>query len=855
MKRHIPLLLLPVILLAAVVLFNTTSTVFAAYTFQAYGIGERSPIRVENDAEMGQRVCVTEEIVGFGFNMPTWNTEDAEATLGVFQWKKNYDETVEQEPLFSKHFECRDNATNLVKFTDTPLPAGEYLFLIYDTVGTVGCYTFLSNEKSLGFCYANGLEQEWDMELSILFKSRTKNPVKECESQEGSYVSVKPPKEYVIPEDSLIYTHEVMPDTWVFTDGLGRTSLTYDDVGGPKDEKTVALFYWTWHNTSRYGSSPVNLQKVSEEHPEAIANYNDPFWKTVGTGYVWNESIYGHYVSVDTWVLRKHAELLANAGIDTIFTDNTNGTETWRESYMKVYETWSQAMKDGVKTPKVSFMLPFSASEEARTQLKMLFTDVYKPKKFQELWFYWEGKPMLMAWPGKLQNSEPMEKNIQSYFTFRRNIPGYITEDSKTMYGSWGWLSMYPQAYYYANEADALANKVEQVTVGVAQNHNYKTHTLSAMNNPYNAGRSYTLDESHLGEKDSKLYGYNFSEQFDYALTLDPRVIFVTGWNELSVGRYEEWGGVKNAFPDQFNDENSRDIEPSRGDLKDHYYYLLVNYVRKYKGVRPIPDPSDPITIDLSAGQDVWQNVAPYYAAYIGNTGDRDAFGYGKIHYTEASGRNDIIGAQVARDNDYLYFRVECKDNITPYTDKLWMNLLIDSNQENSGWNSFDFVVNKSPASASTVVLERFTGSGYGTEKVADCEYAVDGRYMTVKVSKSDIGVSGDKYTVNFSWTDNVHDVDDAGTADADGNLVYNSFSGDIMEFYVSGDVAPGGRFKYSYAVGQEKRVDPNGGNKSDGDGKSGVNWLVIVIPVVLALGALTAAIVVVSKSKKNKAA
>ena len=306
---------------------------------------------------------------------------------------------------------------------------------------------------------------------------------------------------------------------------------------------------------------------------------------------------------------------------------------------------------------------------------------------------------------------------------------------------------------------------------------------------------------------------------------------------------------------DQFNDENGRDIEPSRGDLKDHYYYLLVNYVRKYKGVRPIPDPSDPITIDLSAGQDVWQNVAPYYAAYIGNTGDRDAFGYGKIHYTEASGRNDIIGAQVARDNDYLYFRVECKDNITPYTDKLWMNLLIDSNQENSGWNSFDFVVNKSPASASTVVLERFTGSGYGTEKVADCEYAVDGRYMTVKVSKSDIGVSGDKYTVNFSWTDNVHDVDDAGTADADGNLVYNSFSGDIMEFYVSGDVAPGGRFKYSYAVGQEKRVDPNGGNKSDGDGKSGVNWLVIVIPVVLALGALTDAIVVVSKSKKNKAA
>ena len=455
---------------------------------------------------------------------------------------------------------------------------------------------------------------------------------------------------------------------------------------------------------------------------------------------------------------------------------------------------------------------------------------------------------MLMAWPGKLDKSNEMEKNISTYFTYRRNIPGYITEDSVTMYGSWGWLSMYPQAYYYANEEDALANKVEQVTVGVAQNHNYRTHTLSAMNNPYNAGRSYTLDESHLGEPNSKLYGYNFSEQFDYALTLDPKVIFVTGWNERSVGRYEEWGGVKNAFPDQFNDENSRDIEPSRGDLEDHYYYLLVNYVRKYKGVRPVPQASAPIEIDLNAGQDVWKDVAPYYAAYIGNTGDRDALGYGRMEYKEQSGRNDIIGAQVARDNDFLYFHVECNDNITPYTDNLWMNLLIDSDDANQGWNTFDYVVNKSPASASTVVLERFTGNGYETEKVADCEYKVDGRYMTVKVKKSDIKVAGDEYTVNFSWTDNVHDVDDTGTADADGKLVYTSYTGDIMEFYVSGDVAPGGRFKFSYVAGNTVPSDDD--NKSDS--ASGVNPALIIIPIAVAVLAAAAAVVVVISKRKS---
>ena len=745
--------------------------------------------------------------------------------------------------MFSKEFKCQDNAYNQVRFKDDPLPAGEYFFAIYNTDGPVGCYFIPNNSVSKGYCYNNGLEQEWDLELTIVFTSRVAEPVLECESTASNYVAVNPPKEYVIPEDSLIYTHEVMPDTWVFTDGLGRTSLTNADVGDLREDKTVAIFYWTWHSTERLGLKPFNNTLFMAEHPEVIYDYYSPLWPTNNPGFFWNESVYGYYLTTDEWVLRRHAELLADAGVDVIFTDNTNGTSTWRDSYQRLYAAWSQAMKDGVKTPKVSFMLPFGANDNARAQLQMLFTDIYKPKEYQELWFYWEGKPMLMAWPGKLRSTEPMERNIMTYFTFRNNEPDYMDTGSQNKLGHWGWLSMYPQAYYFANAEDKAAGIVEQVTVGVAQNHNYKTHKLSAMNNPYNAGRSYTLDESHLGEPDSKLYGYNFSEQFDYALSLDPKVIFVTGWNELTVGRYEEWGGVKNAFPDQFDDENSRDIEPSRGELRDNYYYLLVNYVRRYKGARPIPAPSAPKTIDLGGSGEQWNNVKPYYAAYIGNTGNRDALGYGRTEYTEFSGRNDIIGAQLARDNDYLYFRVECRDNITPYTDKLWMNLYIDSDQNNQGWESFDYILNKSAASEKTAVLERFTGNGYDSEKVADCEYAVDGRYMTVKIRRSDLGVTDEKYTVNFAWTDNVHDVDDTGT---DG--VYTRFGGEILEFYVSGDVAPGGRFKYSYVVG-ETPAEPDDNNNKDNKVNL-LNVLLIVLPCVAAVAAVTAAIVIVRRRK-----
>ena len=69
---------------------------------------------------------------------------------------------------------------------------------------------------------------------------------------------------------------------------------------------------------------------------------------------------------------------------------------------------------------------------------------------------------------------------------------------------------------------------------------------------------------------------------------------------------------------------------------------------------------------------------------------------------------------------------------------------------------------------------------------------------MQVKVPKTLLGIEGYDFTVNFAWTDNVHDADDAAPAD-DTAYKYTKFSGDIMDFYLSGDAAPGGRFKFSY--------------------------------------------------------
>ena len=767
--------------------------------------------------ELGVRLDVGASFSGFKMEFGTYMATDIGLTYRVYEWKGSYKNTVSAGALAEERITLKDNAMQGIVFDE--LPAGEYLFVVADADGNAALYCYPSVTKFEGYVYKSGIELEQDM---IIYPSMQVIFSEELSSNEDYFIQCKPsgdtitgehtsPPEYVIPDDSLIYTHPVMPDTWVFTDGLGRVSYTNADVGDPRDNKSVAMFYWTWHIDGFSQFVPTNVNKIIEQYPEAKNDYNHPVWQNelADNAYWWNESIYGYYKTSDPWVIRRQGELLANAGVDVIFTDNTNGASTWRNSYVPMFETWSDAMEDGVLTPKISFMLPFGDKNYTLTQLSDIYLDVFRQGKWQELWFYWDEKPMMMAHSYHVDpNSSKTMKEIANFFTFRSNEPEYIVENPKL--GWWGWLSMYPQAVYYKNAEEKAAGNAEQITVGVAMNHNYKLHSLTAMNGENIAGRSYTStfqNRYDVEGKDASLLGYNFSEQFDYALEVDPEMVFVTGWNEWRVGRYKQWpdwngnpAPVNNAFPDQFNDDFSRDIEPSTGALKDHYYYLLVNYVRKYKGVRAIPAPSEKVYIDLNAGYEQWQNVEPYYAAYIGNTEDRNAEGYGDVILTEFSGRNDIIGAQVARDDEYVYFLVECADNITPYSDNLWMNLYIDTDQSDDakGWESFEYVVNKTKASESTSVLERFTGEGYASEKVADVEYKVDGRYMTVKIARSDLGLNSDDFTVNFSWTDNVHDADDKG-AESEGDTVYSEFSGDILDFYVSGDVAPGGRFKYSF--------------------------------------------------------
>ncbi|MBR4895745.1 MAG: hypothetical protein IKZ41_04900, partial [Clostridia bacterium] len=151
------------------------------------------------------------------------------------------------------------------------------------------------------------------------------------------------------------------------------------------------------------------------------------------------------------------------------------------------------------------------------------------------------------------------------------------------------------------------------------------------------------------------------------------------------------------------------------------------------------------------------------------------------VRLTDTSGRNDIVGAKIARDGANFWFLVECAADITPCTDPNWMRLYIRT--EGKGWESFDYIVNKTSPSADKAAVERFTGEGFETEAVGEADYKVTGRTLVIRIPCAMLGLSDTEEGLCFKCSDNVED-------------------GDILNFYTQGDTAPTGRFVYVYRVG-----------------------------------------------------
>ena len=172
---------------------------------------------------------------------------------------------------------------------------------------------------------------------------------------------------------------------WPATDGLGRKLPMSDEVGAPQPDRLVGIFYFLWlnerANKSPHWDGPHDVSRILAKDPEALKKPDSQLWGPIGTSHYWGEPLYGYYLSLDPWVVRRHAQLLADAGIDTLIFDATNAV-TYRDVYMNLCEVFRQVRKEGGQTPQIAFMVNTRAGETAQE----LHRDLSKPGLYKEIW-------------------------------------------------------------------------------------------------------------------------------------------------------------------------------------------------------------------------------------------------------------------------------------------------------------------------------------------------------------------------------------------------------------------------------------------------------------------------------------
>ena len=206
-------------------------------------------------------------------------------------------------------------------------------------------------------------------------------------------------------------------------------------------------------------------------------------------------------------------------------------------------------------------------------------------------------------------------------------------------------------------------------------------------------------------------------------------------------------------------------------------------------GVSAYPNVSRQQTVAIDGTFAEWAQVSPDFQHYRGNTMHRSHLGHtnGNLAYFNTTGRNDIVDAKVTRDADYVYFYVETAASITAYTDPQWMRLLINKDMNwSTGWKGYDYCLNfETPASATQGYISQCSGTSWSWTRQGTYDYRVTGNKMELRIPRSLF--SGSKLDFAFKWADN--NLEEWGGARETR----------ILNLYVDGDAAPGGRFNFHY--------------------------------------------------------
>jgi len=629
---------------------------------------------------------------------------------------------------------------------------------------------------------------------------------------------------------------DLYADTWVATDGLGRVMPGIKEAGSTKNghQRVVGMFYITWHtddHASQQSPYTGDVTKVLQSDTGARYDAKHPAWKE--GSYHWGEPEMGYFLSKDEYVIRKDMSMLTDAGVDVLVMDVTNAVRYWDE-WDTLFTTMQKMKAEGNKVPQFCF---WAFNGPVITVVQDLYDRIYKQNKYKDLWFYWEGKPLLLYNGNPTQdangkgvdnpnphydsasltdknnphygNADFTEKLYKDYthdikdnFTLRTMWWGYYKWAGKRFVGTednWSFGYDLGNDEVRSMNPDSLVSthkgKIEEAAVTPGQ------HPISLVGKSWSRKEGepqlngYDLADSaydaglHKKIAHPEGRGIYFQERWEEALKVDPPFLYINDWNEWTAGKYQPEQGKTTHFMrrespyffvDQYNAEFNRTIQPMKGGYTDNYYMQMAGNIRRYKGVRAAPVTKGIKQIKIDGRFDEWNTIPLEYRDTKGDVIHRSHNGYGGTFYTDTSGRNDIITCKVAAGNSDVFFYAETDQPLTSSEGNNWMLLLIDADRNNAtGWHGYDYLINKKVSNDTTTTLMHYQHNKW--VEVSKLKYHYKGNKLELAIPKAALNISGKSFSFDYHWSDHPNNLND------------------IISMSTTGDSAPNRRFNYRF--------------------------------------------------------
>lgn len=327
------------------------------------------------------------------------------------------------------------------------------------------------------------------------------------------------------------------------------------------------IFYSTWHCAAR--DTPIHDLGLVRAGQQGW----DPDYQTF---YYWDRPAAGYYCPTESdAVLRQHAELLRDAGIDFAFIDATNhryvgaGSDRTAEMILRPLDRLLAVWSTVPGAPRLVPWVPVAdaTADPARYTVDAM---LQRLAAYPAMRFSYLGKPLVLVTENEQYPvNAAREAALASQYTVRRMWAMYGDDGAP-----WSFMQPCRSAPTGAEPCDQrvarAGGRIEQLPIAAA----------------------YQLTYMNIPSATPKHRGLTFRKQFERAFTWpETPIITITGWNEW-IAQRQRCGQhptcpcatyPDGCFLDQWDIEYSRDIEPGANAMGNYYYELMAACIALFR--------------------------------------------------------------------------------------------------------------------------------------------------------------------------------------------------------------------------------------------------------------------------------